>query len=360
MALWDVRYLTVNPPVPGRFPYIDTWQATQDYVLDVIPIDPQPLWDADGVQIYAVQQPAVPFPFELDLGSRNTDAYRGPGWSVDEGDISGASGVWVDGRAAELYLPLRFETAAPADVVLRVQPFAYPGAQQQILSVEMNGVDLGAQPLAPGWQEVRFSAPAEAARSGLNRLILRFSNSARPSTVLPGQGMIGATGVQSPVDIEINSGGAAQDLAFITATTPDGATVDASAGRRGYNLAVIDPTSGKVLDVLGFDTFANTFEADRLGQFIEGLADGVIVAGAVRGEAGAALNDRAVAALASLGSAVDLRATPGHGHAFAGVKGTAPGAAAEESGPDGAYLRIAADRRDLSAAVDWVRLEAAQ
>jgi hypothetical protein len=360
MALWDVRYLTVNPPVADRYPYIDTWQATQDYALDVIPIDPQPLWDADGVQVYAVQQAAVPFPFELDLGSRNTNAYRGPGWSVDEGDIGGASGAWIDGRAAELYLPLRFETAAPVDVVLRVQPFAYPGAPQQTLSLEMNGVDLGMQPLAPGWQELRFRAPAAATRSGLNRLWLHFSHSARPIDVLPGQAMIGATGVQSPVDIEINSGGSAQDFAFITVTDPGGVTTDASAGRRGYNLATIDPKSGQVMDVRGFDTYANTFEADAMAQFIEGLSDGVIVLGAARGEAGVSLNDRAVAALASLGSAVDLRSTPGHGHAFAGVKGATPGAAAEESGPDGAYLRIAADRRDLSAAVDWVRLEAAQ
>jgi hypothetical protein len=90
------------------------------------------------------------------------------------------------------------------------------------------------------------------------------------------------------------------------------------------------------------------------------LPSGAIVLGAARGEAGMSLNDRAVAALASLGSVVDLRSTPGHGHAFAGVKGAAPGAAAEETGPDGAYLRIAADRRNLSAALDWVRLEAAQ
>ncbi len=360
MALWDVRYLAVNPPVPGRFPYIDTWQATQDYVLDVIPIDPRPLWDADGVQIYAVQQPAVPFPFELDLGSRNTDAYRGPGWSVDEGDIGGASGVWIDGRTAELFLPLRFETAAPLDLVLRVQPFAYPGAPQQTLSLEMNGVDLGTQTLQPGWQEVRFTAPAEATRSGLNRFWLRFSHSARPIDVLPGQAMIGATGVQSPVDIEINSGGAAGDFAFMTVTDPNGVTSDVSAGRRGYNLAAIDPQSGRVLDVRGFDTYANAFEADRMAQFIEELPAGVIVAGAARGDASASLTDRAVQALASLGSAVDLRSTPGHGHAFIGVKGAAPGAAVEETGPDGAYVRVAADRRSLSAAVDWVRLEAAQ
>ncbi len=360
MALWNVRYLAFNPPVPGRYPYTDTWQATQDYVLDVVPVDPHPVWDADGVQIYAVQQAEVPFPFELDLGSRNTDAYRGPGWSVDEGDIGGASGVWIDGREAELYLPLRFETAQPVDLVLRVQPFAYPDAPQQALSVEMNGVALGTQTLQPGWQEVRFAAPAEATRSGLNRLWLRFGHSARPVDVLPGQGMIGGTGVQSSVDVEINSGGATQDLAFITVTSPDGATTDASAGRRGYNLAAIDPQTGDVLDVLGFDTFANAGEADRMAQFIEDLPDGVLVAGAVRGDASPFLTDRSVRALASLGSSVDLRTAPGHGHAFVGVKGAAPGTAAEQTGPDGAYLRLAADRRDLSAAVDWVRLEAAQ
>ncbi len=360
MALWNVRYLAVNPPVASRYPYTDTWQATQDYVLDVVPVDPQPVWEADGVQIYAVQQADVPFPFELDLGSRNTDAYRGPGWSADEGDIGGASGAWIDGREAELYLPLRFETARPVDLVLRVQPFSYPGAPPQTLSVEMNGADLGTQTLQPGWQEVRFTAPAEATRSGLNRLWLRFSDSALPVDVLPGQGMIGGTGVQSPVDVEINSGGAAQDLAFITVTTPDGATTDASAGRRGYNLAAIDPQTGDVLDVLGFDTFANAGEADRMAQFIEDLPAGVLVAGAVRGDASPFLTDRAVQGLASLGSAVDLRATPGHGHAFVGVKGAAPGTAAEQTGPDGAYLRLASDRRDLSAAVDWVRLEAAQ
>ncbi len=360
MALWDVRYLAINPPVAGRYPYSDTWQATQDYVLDVIPVAPEPLWQGDGVQIYAVQQPAVPFPFTLDLGSRNTDAYRGPGWSVDEADIGGANGIWVDGREAELFLPLRFENARPVDVVLRVQPFAYPGAPPQTLSLALNGVDLGAQPLAPGWQEVRVRAPAEATRSGLNRLQLRFSHSARPSDVLPGQAVIGATGVQSPVDIEINSGGAAQDFAYITVTAPDGATTDASAGRRGYNLAAIDPQNGRVLDMAGFDTYANTFEADRLAEFIERLPDGTIVVGAARGAAGISLNDRAVAALASLGSAVDLRSTPGHGHALIGVKGAAPGAAAEQTGPDGAYLRLAADRRNLAAAVDWVRLEEAQ
>ena len=66
-----------------------------------------------------------------------------------------------------------------------------------------------------------------------------------------------------------------------------------------------------------------------------------------------------MAALASLGSAVDLRSTPGYGHALIGVKGAVPGAAAEASGAEGAYLRLAGDRRTLAAAVDWIRLERA-
>ncbi|MEZ4771218.1 MAG: interleukin-like EMT inducer domain-containing protein, partial [Caldilineales bacterium] len=359
MALWNVGYVVVNSPVPERYPYVDTWEASRDYVLDVVPVDPQPVWNADGVQVYKVQQPPVPFPYELDLGSRNTDAWRGPGWSSDETDIAGASGAWIDDTTAEVFLPLRFASPQPIQLSLRLQPFIYEGAPQQTVRAEFNGVDLGRQALAGGWQEISFAVPAGATQSGLNRVRLHFAGTARPADVLPGQAAVGSTGVQSPVDIEINSGGAAQDIAFITVTPPDGDPQDASAGRRGYNLTAIDPKSGDVLDMRGFDTWANEFEADDLAAFVEGLPDGTIVVGAARDDASRFLNDRAVAALASLGSAVDLRSTPGYGHALVGVKGAPAGAAAEAAGPDGAYLRLAADRRPLAAAVDWIRLEPA-
>jgi hypothetical protein len=39
--------------------------------------------------------------------------------------------------------------------------------------------------------------------------------------------------------------------------------------------------------------------------------------------------------------------------------GAAPGTAAEVTGAEGAYLRLAADRRDLAAALDQLRLEPA-
>lgn len=360
MALWNVRYLVVNPPVPGRVPYADTWQAARDYALSVLPVDPQPAWEGDGVQVYAVRQPALPLPLALDFGARDTAAYRGEGWSVDEADIAGASGVWAEGLRAELFFPVQSEQPLALRLTLRMLPFAYEGADQQTVVVYLNGVDLGARALPAGWNEVTFDAPAAAVRPGLNRLRLRFGYSARPADVLPGQGQIGSTGVQAPVDIEINSGGAAQDIAYITVTPPGGAPQDASAGRRGYNLTALDPRSGRVLDRRGFDTWANAYEAERLADFVARLPSGVIVVAAARDDASRFLTDRAVAALAGLGSGVDLRQTPGYGHALIGVKGAAPGTALEATGPEGAYLRLAADRRSLSAAVDWLRVEEAR
>ncbi len=360
VGLWNVRYLIVNPPVPGRHPYAETWQTARDYVLDVLPVNSQPLWEEDGIQVYAVQPPLIPFPFSLDFGSQDTSAYRGPGWSQDEPDIAGASAVWINEQDAELFLPLRFNEAQPLDLTLRILPFSYAGAPPQAVIVEFNGVNLGTRAVTAGWQELSFSAPASATRSGLNDLWLHFSESARPVDVLPGQDRIGATGLRSPLDIEINSGGAAQDFAYMSVTPPGQPVIDASAGRRGYNLTAIDPKSGKLLDVRGFDTWANEYEADRLAEFVESLPDGVIVIAAARDDASRFLTGRAVAALASLGSTVDLRNLPGQGHALIGVKGAAPGSAPETTGPEGAYLRLAADRRNLSAALDWLRLEAAR
>ena len=63
MALYDVRYFITTPPIPGRFPYQDTWQRTEDYALDVLPLEKPAVWEQDGYRAYRVIQPAVSFPF---------------------------------------------------------------------------------------------------------------------------------------------------------------------------------------------------------------------------------------------------------------------------------------------------------
>ena len=80
MALYDVRYFITTPPIPGRFPYQDTWQRTEAYALDVLPLEKPPVWEQDGYRAYRVIQPAVPFPFRLDLGVSGAEPYVGGGW----------------------------------------------------------------------------------------------------------------------------------------------------------------------------------------------------------------------------------------------------------------------------------------
>jgi hypothetical protein len=379
MVLYDVRYLIVLPPIPGRFPYADTYAATRDYALDLLPVEPQPFYDQDGVQAYRVRQPAGRADFELDLGMESSAAYRGEGWHDDE-QIFGATANWAGARQARLFLPMRVESPAPAyRLSLRIRPFtltgtsAYPGAPPQTLQAFVNGRSLGGPiTLAEDWTILQFSVPPGVVRSGLNRVILAFGRTARPRDVLPADVRIGQTGVDAPVDIEIN---AAADFAYVTLEDDAGERVDASAGRRGYNVALVDPRSGRLLEKRGFDTAANVYEAGRLAQFINDAPAGVIVIAATRGPATAHLTDQAWAALRTVGAGQpvlwpacpvarhrgtgDPRAVPDASHALIGVKGAPPGSAAEVVQAGGAYLRIGrnSDRRSLAAAVDWIRLE---
>ena len=110
--------------------------------------------------------------------------------------------------------------------------------------------------------------------------------------------MIGTTGVQSPVNLEVHG----FSEAFMTATDAHGVAVDASAGRQGYNVAIFDRRNGRLLDKKGFDTAANTFEADGLAAYLDAIPDGRIVAVATKGPGTANLTEAALAALQGVGS----------------------------------------------------------
>ena len=116
----------------------------------------------------------------------------------------------------------------------------------------------------------------------------RFGRATSPRDVFPdaaSRAMIGTTGVQSPVNLEVHG----FSEAFMTATDANGATVDASAGRQGYNVAVFDQKTGQLLDKRGFDTAANAFEADGLADYLNKVPAGRIVAVATKGPATANL-----------------------------------------------------------------------
>ncbi len=354
MTLYDVRYLVVNPPVAGRFPYADTWQATRDYALQILPIaGPALPTGPDGVQVFRIAAPPPALPFRLDFGAQETLAYRGEGWddsSPGEADLGGANAIWVTARKAEFFLPARPQPGQSLRLTLRVAPYSYPGGPAQTLAVVWNDQLLDQRTLTPGWQEVSWDVPAAALRSGPNSVVLRSGWTLTPRDAQPETALIGATGVRAPVLIEIH----AFNEAFITLTGASGQRVDASAGRRGFDIAVLDTRSGALLDRRGFDTAANTYESEALANYLAQIPTGRIVIVATKGDGMAYLEATARAALAQLGIQAEL--APGASLAAVGVQGAAPGAAAQATGPGDAYLRVGGDQRSLAFAVDWALL----
>ena len=356
MALYDVRYFITTPPIPGRYPYQDTWKRTEDYALDVLPLEKNPVLEQDGYKVYRVVQPAMSLPFRVDLGVSGAEPYVGGGWDYTTTEQPyDATGIWATDTTADLYLPLD----GPKDVTLRLAlaPLTYDGAPPQKVTISVNGAPvLNKQALVPGWQIVEARVPVAATHRGPNLVTLDFAWAESPRQVFPdpaSRAVIGDTGVVSPVNIDVHS----FDEAFISLFGPDGSEVKASAGRRGYNVTVIDPLTGKALDAVGFDTAANSYEADAMAAYLTGIPKGRIVAVATKGDAGANLTPAAVEALRGLGSRAqaptDLQ---GMAHALVGVQGASPGTAAEEIKPGDAFVRVAGDFRTLAAALDRVEL----
>ncbi len=363
MALYNVRYFITTPPIAGRYPYQDTWQRTEAYAFDVLPLEDEPIWEADGYRVYRVEQPAVPFPFRLDVGTPGTEPYLGEGWDLALTEQPyGATASWATGQTAYLYLPMPQDRCTSDFCIaggayplkVRVAPLTYEGAAPQSVSFYVNGKQMGLpHPLAPGWQTVEQWVAG--LHCGSNTIELRFDWTVSPRTAFPdaaSRAVIGATDITSPVNLDVH----AFSEAYITATGPDGSTVDASTGRAGYNVAVLDERTGALLDKAGFDTTANTHEADRLAAYLQHIPAGRIVVLATKGAATDNLTPAAVAALRGVGSAVAATdELTGQAHALVGVQGAPPGSAAEAIAGD-AFIRVAGDFRTLAAAVDWVEL----
>jgi len=351
ISFFDIRYVVINRAVPGRPPYVDTRERTARYVQDLFPLEK--IYDSAGTVAYRVEQAPPPETLRLDLGSSQGLIALGEGWDKDE-TIAGTSAVWATKREARLFVPVR-QLSQSHSLTLRGMPFSYPESRTQTLTVQINGRTLAPPvPMQPKWDSFTFTVPDEYLHLGLNDVVLHFGYIARPSDVLPGNRAIGATGRQTPADIEVNSAGPnAGDLAYITV-----AGRDASAHREGYNVAVIEPQTGAVLSYRGFDTTANAYESDRLAEFLAGIPQGHIVVVAAKGNAAQHLTPAARQALQNIGAQHTPAPDGPQSYAVIGVQGVPAGAALEAAPAEGnAYLRLGGnpDHRALAAAFDWVK-----
>ena len=114
---------------------------------------------------------------------------------------------------------------------------------------------------------------------------------------------------------------------------------------------------GERLVVIGNGMVGHRF-CERLVEFVDGIAADTPVLVATYGGATAHLSEDALAALNSLGAALNAEDVRGAYFAIAGVKGAAPGTAAQVIDANDAFLRVSLnrDRRALAAAVDSVQI----
>ncbi len=356
--LYDVGYVLLYPPIPQRFPYVDHWQATWNFVKQTLPLDEKPFWAGDGIEAYHVVQPAGDDHFTLDLGGVGTYPYRGEGWDSAETDASyGMTAIWAIAPTSRFFLPMRQLNAQTTyTLTARVHPFAYPGSPAQTVQLNVNGHILEKHTLIDDWQTIEWQTPGRALVNGLNRFEFTWGHAAAPRIVTPGKRLIGHTGVTLPIDADLKG---FADGGFIALFDDAGKQIDAAAGRRGVNVTVLDSKSGAVLQKKGFDTTANEFESQALVEFLAGIEAGAPVLMVSDGDASLHLTEAAVTSLRKLGVDVTLDNLRGHYFAFVGVQGAAPGTAGQVIDPKAAFLRISLnrDQRTLAASVDWLKIE---
>jgi chromosome partitioning protein len=186
-----------------------------------------------------------------------------------------------------------------------------------------------------------------------NVLRLELTYRLQPHVAAGPRYRIGGTGVHSPVDLVVTSAG--QQHGRVASIVVNG--TDASLNRWGYNVVVVDPRSGSVVQRDGFDTFRTRAESVRLADFIGRVPAGWLVVAAIREDGVGQLTDDAVLALRTLGGQVDPRGTLFVSHLVIGVKGAAPGTAVEAFGPGRLTRVIGRDREEMLLVTRDFRLE---
>jgi hypothetical protein len=345
MTMLGVRYIAVHPAVPGRPPYVDNRERAIEYIQRVLPLEP--LYEGEDLLVYRVDSTPPPAG-ELDFGEPGAAMYRVAGWSGDEreGELSYN---WAMGEASFL-IPLASQDA-PLTLTAHVRPFQLPQTVQPLLHEQPVGEPVN---LEPGWNEIQFVAPPATFQGPTARVTLRFSRADRPVDLLPGVANLGNTGVETYARITVKSAGPGLsplgELAWIEVNGED-----VSQHRAGTNVTVLDPATGAVEEIRGFDTTANEFERDALHEFLHGIEPGKVVVVALRGPATSYLNLDTVAALQTLGAATGPT-DHGVSYALIGVKGAPQGTALEAESKEGEVdLAHLPDDRPLSSGVDWVR-----
>jgi hypothetical protein len=281
------------------------------YVEEVMPV--QPAYKDAEVVAYAVQLAPWPEAWLIEPGEPISRLNFAEGWGEPAQGL-----IWAQRRAVRLLVPLNGDAQKMA---FR----AYLPERGQQLVVEVNGQPVQQIGMAAGWMEYEIKVPKAVVQAGLNEIWLRFSGLYPADQVWLSPRAIGRTGVNSPVNLVVESAGLeVGDFGHIYVNGQD-----ASENQRGYNVVVLHPQSGEVEKVGAFDTHAGADASQALAMFLSQVPPGRIVAVAAADEASRLLGQEAVDALQRIGATHNLLGKPRWGHAIVGVQGAAPGTALE-------------------------------
>ncbi len=346
LQFFGVRYVVWHSPRdPANRAALDDARAYVEQVLPVTKFYDQ-VDDTGETVAYRVRENATPLTSTLRADDPQARLYFAEGWGT-----VGGSAVWATRSQATLLVPRDGVSAPGTTLSFRL----YAPMQNQTAQVTVNEQTIGSLALQQGWGEYKLSVSETLWQAGVNRVSLQFSQLATAASLQDGDLTVGKTGATAPASIVVRSAGnEVGDFAHIFANG-----VDVSLNQRGYNVVVMDASSGRVDARAVFDTFDSESESARLAQFISEIPAGKIVAVAARDEISRHLTPEAVNAFRSIGAAQDLAGKWRWSHAILGVKGAAPGSALEaasETMPAQLVVGIGAMEPNIAAAVEWVRI----
>ena len=303
LRFFNVEAVIVHPEQAGpeMVPYVETTMPVERFFQD------------EEIVAYRVDLPPWPEVWTIEPGEKLGRLSYAEGWGVPAYGV-----VWAQRQAARLLVPLN---GAPQQMTFR----AYAPEGGQRLQVEVNGHTVQWIGMAAGWMDYEVTLPAEIVRPGLNEVWLHFQKLHPASQARLSSRTIGQTGVESPVNLVVQSAG--QEVGDFGHIYVDGQTM--SPNERGYNVTVLNPQSGEVDRTAVFDTHLDGEASQALAAFLADVPPGHIVAVAAADEASRLLTEDAVAGLRGIGATGDLRDRFRWGHAVIGVQGSPPGTALE-------------------------------
>lgn len=304
-----------------------TPEATMPYLERVLSLT---RWYDDGrIAAWEVQLPPLPRSVRVEGHHPLARLYFAEGWSALpplDAQSPRPLTVWAQRRRVRLLVPLAAERANFA--------FRACSPVAQRITVEVNGAQPVSLRLEPGWHEYRLTL--DGFRPGLNAIRLTFEHVVPVESGVLREACLALADSSAdvlPVSVVVESAGLdVGDFAHIYVNGQD-----VAPNRMGYNVVVLDPATGRVVDTAVFDPVNTPGDGQALAAFVETLPDGLYVAVAANDTVdlppafgGPRLGDEAVAALHSLGAEGDLRGTFRWSHALLGIKGAAPGTALED------------------------------